>query len=358
MTAPTDKTRGTTQHLPNRFQAQSIEALDDGWDSLQALYEDAEPLSTQVTELRARSVISRNQSPDVPFEQSLNPYQGCEHGCIYCFARPSHAFHDLSPGLDFETRLYAKTNAAERLRAEFGKPGYTPRTLALGMNTDAYQPSEARYQITRQVLQVCLEHQHPVSIVTKGRLILRDLDLLAALAHNNLIQVMVSLTSMDSALKRSLEPRAAGPQARLQMIRQLHAAAVPVGALLAPIIPAINDDQIETLIDAAADAGANRVGWVLLRLPLEVAPLFQDWLARHYPQRATHVMSLIQQAHGGQIYDARFGHRMRGRGPYVRLLDQRVKLRAGQRGLLDEASTSTLNCAAFRPPGQQAELPL
>lgn len=358
MTRPTDKTRGTTALPQSRYSSLRRAAIDDGWDSLQALYEDAQPLPTQVTELQARSVISRNQSPNVPFEQSLNPYQGCEHGCIYCFARPSHAFHDLSPGLDFETQLYAKTNAAKILAAEFAKPGYTPKTLALGMNTDAYQPLEARYGITRQILEVCLEHRHPVSIVTKGRLILRDQDLLQALARDNLIQVMLSLTSMDPALKRSLEPRAAGPQARLQVIRQLRDASIPVGALLAPVIPWINDDQIESLIDAAAAAGAQQIGWVLLRLPLEVAPLFRDWLERHYPQRAAHVMSLIQQAHGGKDYDARFGHRMRGNGPYVALLKQRVLLRALKHGLSVESGRNSLNAQAFRRRPNQSELPL
>ncbi|HSM10953.1 MAG TPA: PA0069 family radical SAM protein [Lysobacter sp.] len=317
------KGRGAASNVGGRFERSRAQGADDGWGSV---YEDlaaAPRPRTQVTEERARRVISRNDSPDVGFSQSVNPYRGCEHGCVYCFARPSHAYLDLSPGLDFETRLYAKTNAAERLRAELARPGYRPEPIALGINTDAYQPIERRYQVTRQLLEVLAECRHPVSFVTKSALIERDLELLAAMARERLVTVYFSVTTLDNRLAARMEPRASAPHRKLQAMRALHAAGVPVGVMVAPVVPMITDHELEQILQAAHEAGARAAGYVLLRLPHELKQVWREWLELHYPERAAHVMSLIRQMRGGKDYDSAFGSRMRGQGPFADLLARR-----------------------------------
>jgi DNA repair photolyase len=320
-----------------RFEGTRPVAIDDGWGSLEDLPRRSE---TVVVVDRPKHAITRNQSPDVPFEQSVNPYQGCEHGCIYCFARPSHAYWNLGPGLDFETRLFAKPGLAALLDRELRAPGYVCRPISLGTNTDPYQPAERVYRITRELLEVLLAHRHPVTLVTKGTLVLRDLDLLAALASRRLTTVFVSLTTFDESLKRALEPRAAAPQARLRVIRELVAAGVPVGVLLAPMIPALNDHEMERLLEAAADNGASRAAFLPLRLPHELPLLFEQWLREHYPQRADRVLGLLRDMRGGRLNDPRFGHRMRGVGPYARLLAARF-----------EAASRRCGFAGSRDPG-------
>lgn len=322
------KGRGAASYVRGRFEKTVAEAEDDGWGSVYAGEEDGvdwrpPPLRTQVTEERARSIISRNQSPDIPFSQSVNPYRGCEHGCVYCFARPSHAYLDLSPGLDFETKLYAKTNAAELLRAELGKRGYRCSSISLGINTDAYQPIEKRHRITRQLLEVLAECRHPVGLITKSGLIRRDLDLLAPMAQQGLVHVYVSITSLDNRLSSTLESRAAAPHTRLKTVQALHEAGVPVGVMVAPVIPMITDRELEHILEAAYDHGARAAGYVLLRLPHELKEVWREWLALHYPDRAAHVMSLVQQMRGGKDYDSRYGTRMRGEGPFADLIAMR-----------------------------------
>jgi DNA repair photolyase len=274
---------------------------------------------------RPRRAITRNSSPDVPFEQSVNPYQGCEHGCIYCFARPSHSYWNLGPGLDFETRIFHKPGLAQRLAAELAAPGYVCKPINLGANTDPYQPAEREYRTTRGLLEVLLAHRHPVTVVTKGALVLRDLDLLAALAAQRLCSVAVSLTTLDDELKRVLEPRAASPAARLRVVRTLADAGVPVGVLLAPMIPALNDHELEALLAAAAGAGAGNAAFMPLRLPHELGELFEQWLHEHYPSRADRVLNLLRDSRGGRLNDPRFGHRMRGEGAYARMLAARFQ---------------------------------
>ena len=345
------KGRGAGSYVDGRFAVTRTEAADDGWDSLAGALADHPDASThpdtRVQEERARSVISRNDSPDIGFSQSVNPYRGCEHGCVYCFARPSHAYLDLSPGLDFETRLFAKTNAAERLRHELSKPGYRCAPIALGINTDAYQPIERRYRITRQCLELLAECRHPVSFVTKGATILRDLDLLAAMAAERLVTVYLSVTTLDNRLAARMEPRASAPHTRLRAIRALSEAGVPVGVLAAPMIPMINDSELEAILEAARDAGAGAAGYVLLRLPHELKQVWREWLELHYPDRADHVMSLIRQMRGGKDYDSAFGTRMRGTGPFAELIGQRFR-NAHRR--LGYGRLPALDCSRFVPP--------
>ena len=343
--------RGTASNPHNRFAPTRSEAEDDGW------FQDETPPSraTEVRSELAKTVISRNSSPDVGFDRSVNPYRGCEHGCIYCFARPSHAYWDMSPGIDFETKLIAKTNLASRLEEELQKPGYVPQPIALGINTDAYQPIEREQLLTRQALEILLRYKHPLHIITKGSLILRDLDLLSELASQRLVSVAFSLTTLDDELKRIMEPRAASPGAHLRAMRTLHEAGVPVSVICAPIIPMINDMELEHLLEAARDAGARSASYVLLRLPLEIAELFEGWLQAHFPERAEHVMSLIRQSRGGKNYDSRFGTRMRGEGPFAELLAQRFRLASRKLGL-DRRDTQGLDCSQFCPPGAQLSL--
>ena len=350
------KGRGSASRPDGRFERTTTVGEDDGWGSVYETGDEPPRIETTVREERARSIISRNDSPDVGFDQSINPYRGCEHGCVYCFARPSHAYLNLSPGLDFETKLFAKTNAAERLRVELAKPKYVPSPIALGINTDSYQPIERRYTVTREVLEVLAECRHPVSFVTKSKLILRDLDLLADMARQNLVHVYLSVTSLDNRLSAKLEPRAAAPHTRLKTIRALNEAGIPVGVLVAPVIPMITDSDLEHILEAAREAGAGSAGYVLLRLPHELKQIWREWLELHYPERATHVMSLLQQMHDGKDYESDFGIRMRGRGPFADLIGQRFK-KAHKR--LGFGRLTALECGQFvppRPPSPQGQL--
>lgn len=340
--------RGSASFVDGRFQKQQVRLEDDGWDSLHALAEEQAPrLETVVTAEQARTVVSRNQSPDIRFDQSVNPYRGCEHGCVYCFARPSHAYLDLSPGLDFETRLFAKTNAAERLRVELAKPSYRCSPIALGINTDGYQPIERSWGVTRQLLEVLAECRHPCSIVTKGALVTRDLDLLAPMAEQGLVSVYLSITTLDNRLSARMEPRAAAPHTRLATVRRLTEAGVPVGVLVAPVVPAITDSELEAILEAAREHGALSAGYVLLRLPHELKEIWREWLQLHYPDRAAHVMSLVQQMRGGRDYDSAFGTRMRGQGPFADLIAARF---ARARRRLGFGPMPALDCSRFTPP--------
>ncbi|MFT4247127.1 MAG: PA0069 family radical SAM protein [Pseudomonas sp.] len=343
------KGRGSTGYLPGRFEATVSQAVDDDWWQQEDEAFAGPALRTRVTEEIARSIISRNRSPDIPFAQSVNPYRGCEHGCSYCFARPSHAYLNLSPGLDFETRLFAKTNAAELLRRELARPGYQPGPIALGINTDAYQPIERKLRLTRRLIEVLWETRHPFTLITKNALVLRDLDLLVPLAREGLVSVHFSVTTLDPHLSARLEPRASAPHARLRAMRALHEAGVPVGAMVAPVIPWINDHELEAVLQAVAEAGACAAGYVLLRLPHEVAPLFRDWLQAHHPLRAAHVMSTIQQLRGGKDYDSRFGTRFSGEGVYAELLARRFALALKRTGLQGRRYPS-LDTRRFRRP--------
>jgi DNA repair photolyase len=353
-----ERGRGATFNPANRFRSETRETTDDGWQPLlpEEITASGEaelpPLKTIVNFTRARTIIARNDSPDIPFTQSINPYQGCEHGCVYCYARPSHAYLDLSPGLDFETRLFAKPDAAALLRAELAKPGYVCDSIALGTNTDPYQPIEREHRITRQILEVLVEHEHPFSIVTKSALVERDLDLLAPMAAKNMVRVYLSITSLDRDIARTLEPRAAAPHRRLQAVRTLTDAGVPVGVMVAPIIPGLTDKDLEAILDAAVANGATYAGWIMLRLPREVAPLFRDWLEAHHPLRAAHVMSLVQQVRGGRDYDAAFGTRMRGTGTFAELIEKRFDLASRRLGL--KRDRVPLDRSRFTPPKANA----
>ncbi len=340
--------RGTAWCIRHRFEGLQRQWEPDGWD--EPLSQEALPgPRTQVVLEPARSILSRNDSPDVPFELALNPYRGCEHGCIYCYARPTHSYLNLSPGLDFETRLIAKVNAAERLRQALRRRGYRPSPINLGSATDVYQPIERQFRLTRQVLEVMLEAGHPCTLVTKSAGVLRDLDVLAELARRRLLLVFVSVTSLDRALSRLLEPRASAPQRRLEAIGRLADAGVWVGVNVAPIIPFINEPEIEQVLEAAAQAGARSAHWTVLRLPWEVNPLFQQWLQTHFPQRAGRVMARIRDLRGGQDYDAAFSQRMKGQGLWSDLIRQRVEKAATRLGL--ERHTPELDLSAFVPPG-------
>jgi len=352
------KGRGSTGYLPGRFAATTAQAADDGWHERDQDDEIASSPRTQLHEERARSIISRNSAPDIPFSQSLNPYRGCEHGCSYCFARPTHSYLDLSPGLDFETQIFAKTNAPELLRKELARRGYAPEPIALGINTDAYQPSERKLQLTRRIIEVLAETRHPFSLITKNALVERDLDLLEPMAKANLVQVYFSVTTLDNSLSARLEPRASAPHSRLRAMRRLSQAGVPVGVMFAPVIPWVNDAELEAVLEAARDAGADSAGYVLLRLPHEVSPLFRDWLQTHLPQRAEHVMSTLQQLRGGKDYDARFGKRFSGEGVYAQLLARRFDLASKRLGF-DRRKHQGLDASQFvppRPPSAQGEL--
>lgn len=348
----TIKGRGTDHNPHNRF-APRISIID----SDASLIDDANPSCNPTTEVRceaARSVISYNDSPDVGFERSINPYRGCEHGCIYCFARPTHAYLDLSPGLDFETKLIAKTNAAQVLRDELAKRNYRCAPIVIGSNTDCYQPIEREYRITRQILEVLWEHRHPCVIITKSQSICDDLSLLAQMAKERLLKVLVTVTTLDDELKRKLEPRAASGRARINTIAQLSDAGIPVGVLASPIIPALNDSELETILSEAKHAGARSASYILLRLPLEIDELFQGWLQQHYPLRAEHVMSLIRQSRGGKNYDAQFHTRMRGTGVFADLLEARF--RRAVKSLQFNANEPALRTDFFRVPTAQLSL--
>ena len=328
------KGRGTVWAIENRFTVQPGERFDDGWGTLeQAAREEHLPPATQIIEERARSILSSNDSPDISFDLSINPYRGCEHGCVYCFARPTHSYLDMSPGLDFETRIVAKVNAAERLRETFAARRYEPKLLNIGAATDAYQPVERRLRITRSVIEVLSECRHPFSLVTKSSGVERDLDLIAPMAAERLAAVYVSVTSLDPALARILEPRAAAPHRRLRTIETLARAGVPVGVSVSPVIPFINEPELEKILEAAAAAGATAAFSVVLRLPWEVNPIFQDWLAQHFPQRAARVMARVREMRGGKDYAASFGTRMTGEGVWAQLLRQRFHKAVARLGL-------------------------
>ncbi|WFR95951.1 PA0069 family radical SAM protein [Rhizobium tumorigenes] len=321
--------RGAGLNPGGRFEPSSRESIDDGWQSL----EDLPPFRTEVQIEKARTAITRNSSPDIPFDRSINPYRGCEHGCIYCFARPTHAYMGLSAGLDFEAKLFAKPDAPKLLERELAKPGYEPKVIAIGTNTDPYQPIEKEWRIMRQILEVLNRANHPVSIVTKSAMVLRDLDILAELAAKNLVRVSLSVTTLDRKLARTMEPRASTPARRLEAVRMLSAAGIPTSVMLAPMIPALNDHELEKILDSAKAAGAEEAGYVMLRLPLEVSPLFRDWLLQNYPDRYRHVMSLVREMRGGKDYDADFGKRMKGAGPYAWQISRRFEMATKRLGL-------------------------
>lgn len=357
------KLRGAGSLIAGRFETFAREAVDDGWTEGAIPEDESLPeIPTRVAEERARSIIARNDSPDIPFEQSINPYRGCEHGCSYCYARPSHAYLELSPGLDFETKLFAKTNAVQLLREELSKKSYVPKPIAFGTNTDAYQPIERRYKVMRGLLEVLAECDHPLTVVTKSALIERDIDLLAPMARKNLVKAFVSVTTLDHKLARALEPRAASPSRRIDAIRALAAAGIPTGVMVAPVIPALTDKSLEAILEAAAGAGAIMAGWIMLRLPNEVRPLFREWLATHAPQRADHVISIVKQVRGGRENDPNFGSRMSGSGNFSELIDKRFDLACRRFGLNSEdnhmASRGGLDCSLFRPPGSRAQMTL
>ena len=314
-----------------------------------------EPLvdeQTSVTEVHSRTIIARNRSPDVPFEQSINSYRGCEHGCIYCFARPTHAFLDLSPGLDFETRLFAKINTVELLVKELSRPGYVCKAIALGTNTDPYQPVEKRYRLTRGILKTMLDCRHPVSILTKGQGVLRDIEIISELAALGLASVMVSIPSFDRGLKRTLEPRAASARSRLKVIETLAAAGIPTGVMVAPVIPKLTDHEMEGILRAVRDAGGTRAGYVMLRLPLEVRPLFEQWLQAHYPLKARSVMSIVSQLHGGKAYDSQWSARQTGKGVFADLYANRFSRACARFGINSEPTTPLRTDLFRRPQGQ------
>ena len=332
-----------------RFEPVSRHVFDDGWNSI----EELPPFKTEVQVERPRTIITRNDSPDISFDRSINPYRGCEHGCVYCFARPTHAYMGLSPGLDFESKLFAKPDAAKLLERELSKDGYKPRTIAIGTNTDPYQPIERQYRIMREVLEVLDAHSHPVGIVTKSALVTRDIDILSRMADRGLAKVALSVTTLDRTLARVMEPRASTPGKRLEAIRQLAEAGIPASVMVAPILPGLTDSEIERILDAARGAGARDAGYVLLRLPLEVAPIFKDWLLRHYPDRYRHVMSLVRSMRDGKDYDSEWGKRMRGTGPYAWQIGRRFEIAARRLGF--NAERTSLRNDLFRAPPRKGE---
>jgi DNA repair photolyase len=350
------KGRGTPWAIEHRYAAQTGEAFDDGWGTLdQAVQEEHLPPATQIIEERAKSILSSNDSPDVHFDLSINPYRGCEHGCVYCFARPTHSYLNLSPGLDFETKIIAKVNAAEKLREALSRRGYRPLMLNIGSATDAYQPIERKLGITRSVIEVLAECRHPFSMVTKSSGIERDLDLVAPMAADGLVAVYLSITSLDPALARILEPRAAAPHRRLRTVETLARAGVPVGVSVSPVIPFINEPELERILKAAAEAGATSAFSIVLRLPWEVNPIFQQWLQTHFPDRADRVMARIREMRGGKDYDSRWGARMKGEGVWAQLLHQRFTKAAARLGL--NRTRVELDLTQFRPPGAARENP-
>src|SRR5882672_11047209 len=341
--------RGAHSNAAGRYEPHARVGFDDGWQSL----EELPPFQTTVAVDTARKVITRNDSPDISFDRSINPYRGCEHGCIYCFARPTHAYLGLSPGLDFESKLFMKPDAPALLERELAARNYTPRTIAIGTNTDPYQPIERRYEVMRRILGVLERAGHPVGIVTKSALIVRDIDILARMARRNLVKVALSVTTLDPKLARTMEPRAATPARRLDAVRRLSEAGIPTSVMVAPVIPAINDMEIERILDAAAAAGAREAGYVLLRLPLEVRDLFREWVTENFPDRARHVFKLIRDMRGGKDYDAKWGERMTGSGPIAWMIGRRFEAACERLGL--NAAKTSLAVEHFAPPHRPAE---
>jgi len=341
--------RGALSNASGRFEPLTRHFEDDGWDT----NDELPPLKTYVTIERPRHIITRNDSPDIAFDRSINPYRGCEHGCVYCFARPTHAYMGLSPGLDFETQLYAKMGAAALLERELSSPRYQPKTIAIGTNTDPYQPIEREQKVMRDLLQVLLRARHPVAIVTKSALILRDLDILAPMAELGLVKVAMSVTTLDPVLARKMEPRASAPGKRLDALRHLSAAGIPAAVLVAPVIPAINDAEIETILTRASAMGASEAGYVMLRLPLELHGLFSEWLMAHYPDKLRHVLSLVRSVRDGKIYDSAWGKRMTGSGPYAWMIGRRFEAASEKLGLTRH--TKKLRTDLFTPPGRSSQ---
>ena len=341
--------RGAHSNASGRYEPLARVVFDDGWEKI----EDLPPFKTTVTVDATRKIITRNESPDISFDRSINPYRGCEHGCVYCFARPTHAFLGLSPGLDFESKLFMKPSAPELLERELSAPGYVPKVIAIGTNTDPYQPIERRHQIMRRILEVLERSGHPVGIVTKSALVLRDLDILARMAKRDLVKVAISVTTLDVKLARTMEPRASTPPRRLEALRQLVKAGVPASTLVAPVIPALNDAEIERILDAVAATGVRHAGYVLLRLPLEVRDLFREWLVANFPDRYRHVFKLIRDMRGGKDYDSTFGTRMTGKGPIAWMIGRRFEIACERLGFnVTSVKTTTEH---FRPPLPSAE---
>ncbi|THF59189.1 PA0069 family radical SAM protein [Ollibium composti] len=346
-----DRNRGRSAGInpSGRFEPVTRHVFDDGWNSI----EELPPFKTEVQVEKPRTIITRNTSPDISFDRSINPYRGCEHGCVYCFARPTHSFMGLSPGLDFESKLFAKPDAAKLLDRELSKEGYQPRTIAIGTNTDPYQPVERQWRIMREILEVLEARGHPVGIVTKSALVVRDIDILSRMAERGLAKVALSVTTLDRALARTMEPRASTPTKRLEAIRQLADAGIPASVMVAPIVPGLTDPEIERILDSARAAGALEAGYVMLRLPLEVAPIFKDWLLRHYPDRYRHVMSLVRSMRGGKDYDSEWGKRMKGGGPYAWQIGRRFEIAAKRLGL--NLQRRVLRTDLFVPAPKQNE---
>ena len=345
--------RGAQTNRSGRYEPIAYEPSDDGWESLAEL----EALTTEVQEVPARCILARNDSPDIGFDRSINPYRGCEHGCIYCFARPTHAFLGLSPGLDFETKLFAKTNAAQALERELAEPGYEVSTIAIGTNTDPYQPIERRYRITRGILEVLSATNHPVGIVTKSALVLRDLDILTSMAKRDLVKVAVSVTTLNRRLAHAMEPRASTPDKRIETLQRLVGSGVPASVMVAPVIPGLTDMEMERILERASSVGIKNAGYVLLRLPLEIGDLFTEWLQANCPDRAKRVLSLMRSTRGGKLYDAKWGERMVGDGPYAWMIGRRFEMAADRLGM--NKSSVELRTDLFTPPsrpGQQLKL--
>ncbi len=346
------KGRGAVSNPSNRYDSESMVKIDDGWTAEVA----STSVQTKLIPAPSKTIISSNSSPDISFSKSINPYRGCEHGCIYCYARPTHAFWDMSPGLDFETNIFVKANAAEMLEQTLNKPGYQCEPICIGANTDPYQPCERTERVTRGVLEVMQKHRHPFSIITKSDLMLRDIEIYEEMARDKLCSVAVSLTTLSNETKRKLEPRTASPAARLRLIEQLSLAGVPVTVLAAPMIPAVNDHEMEAILASAANAGAKYAEYIFLRLPLEIEMLFTEWLTEHYPGRAKHVMSIVRQSREGKSYQSGFHTRMKGRGVFADLLHQRFNIALRKLGLNEEYPKSELNTRAFQPANQQLQL--
>lgn len=341
--------RGAVTNPSGRYEPHCKVAFDDGWQSL----EELPPFQTHVTEEKARRIITRNESPDIGFDRSINPYRGCEHGCIYCFARPTHAYQGLSPGLDFESKLFVKPDAPELLKKELADPKYTPRMIAMGTNTDPYQPIERKWRVTRGILEVLRDCGHPVGIVTKSALVTRDIDILAEMAKKNLAKVALSITTLDPKLARAMEPRAATPSKRLETVRVLAEAGIPTAVMVAPIVPAINDSEIERILDAAKAAGAESAGYVMLRMPFEIKDLFREWLREHFPAKEKHVISLVRSLHDGKDYDSSWGQRQTGNGPYAWSVGRRFELACERLGL--NKQRSRLTAAHFKHPAVERD---
>ena len=341
--------RGAGVNPSGRYEKHQRDVFDDGWSS----FEELPPFKTDVQIEKPRTIITRNESPDISFDRSINPYRGCEHGCVYCFARPTHSYMGLSAGLDFESKLFAKPDAPRLLEKELAKEGYQPKTIAIGTNTDPYQPIEKQWRIMREILEVLEAHDHPVGIVTKSALVMRDIDILSRMAEKGLAKVALSVTTLDRKLARAMEPRAATPPRRLETIRALSEAGIPTSVMIGPVIPGINDSEIERILDSATAAGASEAGYVILRLPLEVSSIFKDWLLQHYPDRYRHVMSLVRSMRDGKDYDAEWGKRMKGSGPYAWQIGRRFELAAKRLGL--NTQRMKLRADLFTPPARRGE---